>query len=43
MKLYDGGAYLVHGTQIIADNQEAQAILKSKLGEDVPTKEEAAK
>ncbi len=43
VKLYDGGAYLVNGTEIVADNQEAQAILKSKLGNQVPAKEEAAK
>ena len=42
VKLYDGGAYLVNGTELIADTQEASEILKSKLGE-APAKEEAAK
>ena len=30
VKLYDGGAYLVNGTELIADTQEAPEILKSK-------------
>ena len=43
VKLYDKGAYLLHGTEIVADGAEQEAILKSKLGDHVPTKEEAAK
>lgn len=43
IKLHDGGAYLLNGTEIIADNQDAAAILRSKLGQNVPSKEEAAK
>ena len=30
IKLHDGGAYLVNGTEIIPDNAEAQAAGKSK-------------
>ena len=40
IKLYDGGAYLLNGTEIIADNEEATVILKSKLGEGIPSKEQ---
>lgn len=43
VKLYDGGAYLVNGTEIVADGQDAAAILKSKLGDCVPSKSEAAR
>lgn len=42
VKLYDGGAYLVNGAEIVADNQDAAAILRSKLGDCVPSKAEAA-
>ena len=42
INLSDGGAYLLHGTEIIEDNADVQAILASKLG-SVPSKEEAAK
>ena len=42
IKLYDGGAYLVNGTEIIADDSQASAAIKSKTGLDV-TKQEAAK
>lgn len=42
MKLYQGGAYLVNGTELIPDNQDTQAALASKVG-NAPTKEEAAK
>lgn len=40
--LYPQGAYLLHGTEIIADGEDQAAILKQKLGKEV-TKEEAAK
>ena len=43
IKLYDGGAYLVNGSEIVEDGREAQAALKSKLGDRIPSKEEAAK
>lgn len=42
IKMYDGGAYLLNGTEIIADNNEAEGALKAKLGNNVPSKEEAA-
>ena len=28
VKLYDGGVYLVNGTEIVEDNHDAEAILK---------------
>ena len=43
MKLYEGGAYLLNGSEIVADNQDAPAVLKNRLGDRVPSKEEAAK
>lgn len=43
VKLYDSGVYLVNGTEVVADNQDAEAILKSKMGDGVPSKAEAAK
>ena len=43
VKLSDGGAYLLNGNEIIYDNGEAEAVLKSKLGEGAPSKEEARK
>lgn len=42
IKLYDGGAYLLNGTEIVADNQDAKAILEGKLGR-APDKKDAAK
>ena len=42
INLYDGGAYLVNGTELIPDSNEALAAVKSKTGKDV-TKESAAK
>ena len=42
MKLYEGGAYLVNGTQIIADGSDAVSAVASMTGETI-TKEEAAK
>ncbi len=41
IQLMDGGAYLLHGQEIVADNADAQAVLKNKLGQ-VPAKEKAA-
>lgn len=43
MKLYEGGAYLLNGSEIVTDNQDAPAVLKNRLGDRVPSKEEAAK
>ena len=40
--LYDGGAYLINGTELIPDNAEAIAALESKAGIKT-TKEEAVK
>ena len=40
--LLEGGAYLVNGTQIIPDNQDAVARIAAETGKQV-TKEEAAK
>ena len=40
--LYDGGAYLLNGTELIPDNAEAVAALESKAGIKT-TKEEAFK
>ena len=42
MKLHEGGAYLLHGTEIVADTQDAAAYVASKTGVQV-TKAEAAK
>ena len=42
MKLYEGGAYLVNGNQIVADTAEAAAAINSMTGKTV-NKEEAAK
>lgn len=42
IKLYDGGAYLVNGMDIVPDGKEAQAAVKEKTGKDI-SKEEAAK
>lgn len=43
VQLYKSGAYLLNGTEIIEDNEQVNAVLSSKLGTAVPTKEEAAK
>ena len=42
IELYKGGAYVLNGTQIVADTEEAPAILAGKMAE-VPSKEEARK
>ena len=41
IKLFDNGAYLLHGTELVEDNAEAGAVLASKLG-SAPSKEEAS-
>lgn len=43
VKLYKKGAYLLNGNEIVEDGNEQEAILKSKLGNNYPNKEEAAK
>ena len=40
--LSKGSAYVLNGTEIIEDNQDAESVIKSKLGE-CPAKEEAKK
>ena len=42
IKLYEKGAYLLNGTEIVEENSEAEKVLGAKLGY-VPAKEEAAK
>ena len=42
IQLYDGGVYVLNGTEIIADTVESAFILAGKLG-SVPEKEEAKK
>lgn len=41
VKLYDGGAYLVNGMEIIPDAPDALEAVKSKTGTQI-TKQEAA-
>ena len=43
IKLHEGGAYLLHGTEIVADNKDAAAYMESVLGTAAPAKEDAAK
>ena len=42
IRLFENGAFLLNGTEIIEDNKEASAILTQKLG-NAPEKSEAAK
>lgn len=42
VKLYEGGVYLVNGTEMIPDGNDAINAVKSKTGKEV-TKESAAK
>ena len=41
MKLYDSGVYLVNGTELVADDAQAAAAIKSRTGREV-AKAEAA-
>ena len=43
IRLYDTGAYLLNGTELIEDNADAAARLHQALGAQGPSKEEAAK
>ena len=43
IQLFDNGAYLIGGTELIEDNADAGAVLRSRLGDNVPDKSEAAK
>lgn len=42
IELYNGGAYVLNGAEIVADTAEAPAVLAGKMA-DVPSKEEAKK
>ena len=42
VQLYNNGAYLLNGTEIIEDNSEANAKLATKLGANVISKDKAA-
>ena len=35
VKLYEGGAYLYQGMEVIPDGAEAGALLKSKTGKEI--------
>ena len=41
MKLHENGVYLLNGTEIIEDNQEAAACLAAKTGKTVTAAEAA--
>ncbi|HIR77004.1 MAG TPA: hydratase [Candidatus Choladousia intestinipullorum] len=43
IKLHEKGAYLLNGTEIVPETQDVQEVLHSRLGDNVPSKEEAAK
>lgn len=43
VKLFEKGAYLLNGTEIIEENANVDAVLAGKLGDQAITKEEAAK
>jgi aconitate hydratase len=43
IKLFEGGAYLVNGRDLVSDNADAPNILKQKLGEGVPSRDAASK
>ena len=42
MKLYESGAYLINGTDIVADGADAAAQLKAKVGKEI-SRDEARK
>jgi len=43
IRLYDNGAYLLNGVELVEDNADGQAALRSKLGEAASSRVEAAK
>ena len=43
IQLSKTGAYLINGNEVVEDSADSAAILKSKLGDNVPSKEEAAR
>ena len=42
IQLFEGGAYVLNGTEIIPDSKDAVSVLESRLGK-APSKEEAKK
>ena len=40
VELFDTGAYLLHGQELVADNAEAAAALRAKTGKEI-SKEDA--
>lgn len=42
IKLYDTGAYLVNGTELVEDSGDAKLILRNMLGKDTLSREEAS-
>ena len=43
VKLSEGGAYLLNGTEVVEVSAESEELLKNKLGSKYISKEEAAK
>ena len=43
IKLYNGGAWLVNGTEIVEDNKDASAVIANLTGKAPVSKEEASK
>ncbi|MGN0466572.1 MAG: hydratase [Lachnospiraceae bacterium] len=43
IKVYDTGAYLLNGTEIVPDTEESKVMLQQKLGDGAISKAEAAK
>ena len=43
VKLYNGGAWLVNGTEIVEDNKDASAVIANLTGKVPVSKEEASK
>ena len=41
IELYDGGVYLLNGTELVADNGEAAAAIEAKTGKKVDKKKAA--
>ena len=42
VQLFEGGAYLLNGTELVPDTKDASSVLESQLGV-VPSKEDAKK
>ena len=41
IKLYENGAYLLRGVELVEDSADSSAMLQGKLGNSVPSKEVA--